>query len=175
MTSGTVVVAAGVAPVDWTVNGGNVIVEGSASAGDFIVNGGTVTLADGTVITGQFAGDHRQRGNGHPPGRDRPDRDGFADDRRQRRQPGRPRQHDRGVDRLRPGRHPHQRRHGRPRHRRQPRRQHPINSQRAGRLGDTLEVRPAVAPTRPTPPARPLPSASRTATSAATSAVGPSS
>ena len=27
-------------------------VEGSASAGDFIVNGGTVTLADGTVITG---------------------------------------------------------------------------------------------------------------------------
>ncbi|HKM55189.1 MAG TPA: Ig-like domain repeat protein, partial [Isosphaeraceae bacterium] len=52
VTSGTVVVAASVAPVDWTVNGGNVIVNGSASAGDFIVNGGTVTLADGTVITG---------------------------------------------------------------------------------------------------------------------------
>jgi Bacterial Ig-like domain (group 3) len=52
VTSGTVIVAASVAPVDWTVNGGNVTVEGSASAGDFIVNGGTVTLADGTVITG---------------------------------------------------------------------------------------------------------------------------
>ena len=52
VTSGTVVVAAGVAPVNWTVNGGNVLVEGSASAGDFVVNGGTVTLTDGTVITG---------------------------------------------------------------------------------------------------------------------------
>ena len=52
VTSGTVIVAASVAPVDWTVNGGNVTVEGSATAGDFIVNGGTVTLADGTVITG---------------------------------------------------------------------------------------------------------------------------
>ncbi len=52
VNSGTVIVAAGVAPVDWTVNGGNVIVEGSASAGDFIINGGTVMLADGTVITG---------------------------------------------------------------------------------------------------------------------------
>jgi hypothetical protein len=52
IASGTVVVAASVAPVNWTVNGGNVTVEGSASAGDFTVNGGTVTLADGTVITG---------------------------------------------------------------------------------------------------------------------------
>jgi hypothetical protein len=52
VTSGTVVIAASVAPVNWTVDGGNVTVEGSASAGDFIVNGGTVTLADGTVITG---------------------------------------------------------------------------------------------------------------------------
>ena len=52
VTTGTVVVAASVAPVDWTVNGGNVTVEGSATAGDFIVNGGTVTLADGAVITG---------------------------------------------------------------------------------------------------------------------------
>ncbi len=50
--SGTVVVTASVAAVDWTVDGGNVVVEGSASAGDFVVNGGTVTLADGTVITG---------------------------------------------------------------------------------------------------------------------------
>ncbi len=45
-------IAASVAPVNWTVNGGNVIVEGSASAGDFVVNGGTVTLVDGTVLTG---------------------------------------------------------------------------------------------------------------------------
>ncbi len=52
VSSGTLVIAANVAPVDWTVNGGNVTVEGSAAAGDFIVNGGTVTLADGTVITG---------------------------------------------------------------------------------------------------------------------------
>jgi hypothetical protein len=52
VTSGTVIVSASVAPVDWTVNGGNVVVEGSAMAGDFTVNGGTVTLADGTVITG---------------------------------------------------------------------------------------------------------------------------
>ena len=52
VSGGTVVVAASVAPVDWTVNGGNVTVEGSASAGDFVVNSGTVTLAGGTVITG---------------------------------------------------------------------------------------------------------------------------
>ena len=52
VSSGTVVIDASVAPVDWTVNGGNVTVLGSASVGDFIVNGGTVTLADGTVITG---------------------------------------------------------------------------------------------------------------------------
>jgi hypothetical protein len=52
VTSGTVVVAASVAPSMWTVNGGNVTVEGSATAGDFIVNGGTVTLADRTVLTG---------------------------------------------------------------------------------------------------------------------------
>ena len=52
VNSGTVVIDASVAPVDWVVNGGNVTVEGSATAGDFIVNGGTVTLADGTIITG---------------------------------------------------------------------------------------------------------------------------
>jgi len=52
VTSGTVMIAASVAPVDWTVDGGNVVVQGSASAGDFIVNGGTVTLAEGTVVTG---------------------------------------------------------------------------------------------------------------------------
>jgi ELWxxDGT repeat protein len=52
VTSGTVVVAASVAPTNWTVNGGSVIVQGSASAKNFTVNGGTVTLADGTVITG---------------------------------------------------------------------------------------------------------------------------
>jgi Bacterial Ig-like domain (group 3)/Right handed beta helix region/RTX calcium-binding nonapeptide repeat (4 copies) len=52
VSSGTVIVQAGVTPSDWTVNGGNVTVLGTATAGDFIVNGGTVTLADGTVITG---------------------------------------------------------------------------------------------------------------------------
>jgi hypothetical protein len=52
VSSGSVVVGAGVSPANWTVNGGNVNVQGSATAGDFVVNGGTVTLSDGTVITG---------------------------------------------------------------------------------------------------------------------------
>ena len=73
--------------VNWTVNGGNVTVQGSAMAGDFIVNGGTVTLADGTVITGNSPAIIVNGGNGHPPGSDRPDRHEFADDRGQRRQP----------------------------------------------------------------------------------------
>ena len=52
VSGGTVVIAASVAPSDWTVTGGTVTVEGSATAGDFVVNGGTVILADGLVITG---------------------------------------------------------------------------------------------------------------------------
>ena len=52
INGGSVTVEAGVTPSNWTVNGGNVVVQGTATAGDFTVNAGTVTLADGTVITG---------------------------------------------------------------------------------------------------------------------------
>ena len=52
VNTGIVVIDASVTPSNWTVNGGSVIVKGSETAGDFIVNGGTVTLANGTVITG---------------------------------------------------------------------------------------------------------------------------
>ena len=140
--SGTVVVAASVAPVDWTVDGGDVVVEGSASAGDFVVNGGTVTLADGTVITGNSPAIIRQFGHRHPPRRHGPDRDELSDDRRQRRQPARPRQHHRRIDRLRAADHPDQRRQRRPRHRRQPRRQcHQRQRRRPARLQRHLQLR----------------------------------
>ena len=51
-TSGTVVIASGVAPVGWTVNGGNVTVQGSATASDFTVNGGTVFIASSVAPVG---------------------------------------------------------------------------------------------------------------------------
>ena len=76
----------------------------AAPAGDFIVNGGTVTLADGTVITGNSPGDHRQRGQVILQGVTAQTATNSPDDRRQRRQPGRPRQHDRGIDRRMPRR-----------------------------------------------------------------------
>ena len=122
--SGTVIIDASVAPVDWTVDGGNVVVEGTAAAGDFVVNGGTVTLADGTVITGNSpaiivnSGTVILQGVTAQTATDAPTivvNGGNLIGARQ---------HDRRVERVFPGRHSCQRGHSRPRDAVQPRRQH---------------------------------------------------